>query len=372
MTHEWNMPTGYDVLRDPALNKSTAFTRAERERYRLRGLLPAQVVDQETQQARVLENLRRKAYDIERYIFLIALQARNERLFYRTLIENIDELMPLVYTPTVGQACREFAHIFRQPRGFYVTPEDRGQVRFILENWPETDVRVIVVTDGERILGLGDLGANGMGIPIGKLALYTALAGIHPHQCMPVQFDVGTGNEELRRDPLYPRQEKRGAETGSAVSRRSAAAAAGRRVPRSDGGVCDGRAGCVSARSHPGRGLSDTDSLRVAASLSAPRALLQRRHPGDGGGRAGRAAWCSAYHGAPDRRDACDVSRGRLGRHRYRGPSGQGTRCRRIVRYRGARAIVVRRRERARRSQPLGPPATQRAVYARSRAARFC
>ena len=197
------MPTGYDVLRDPALNKSTAFTRAERERYRLRGLLPAQVVDQETQQARVLENLRRKAYDIERYIFLIALQARNERLFYRTLIENIDELMPLVYTPTVGQACREFAHIFRQPRGFYVTPEDRGQVRFILENWPETDVRVIVVTDGERILGLGDLGANGMGIPIGKLALYTALAGIHPHQCMPVQFDVGTGNEELRRDPLY-------------------------------------------------------------------------------------------------------------------------------------------------------------------------
>jgi len=199
----WRMPTGYDVLRDAALNKSTAFTREERERYRLRGLLPAEVADQETQMARVLENLRRKAYDIERYIFLTALQGRNERLFYRTLIENIDELMPLVYTPTVGQACREFAHIFRQPRGFYVTPGDRGQVRFILENWPETDVRVIVITDGERILGLGDLGANGMGIPIGKLALYTALAGIHPHQCLPVQFDIGTDNEELRNDPLY-------------------------------------------------------------------------------------------------------------------------------------------------------------------------
>jgi malate dehydrogenase (oxaloacetate-decarboxylating)(NADP+) len=153
--------------------------------------------------ARVLENLRRKEHDIERYIFLIALQARNERLFHRTLIEHIDELMPLVYTPTVGQACREFAHIFRQPRGFYVTPSDRGRIRANLANWPERDVRVIVITDGERILGLGDLGANGMGIPIGKLSLYSACAGIPPSMGMPVQFDVGTENEALRSDPLY-------------------------------------------------------------------------------------------------------------------------------------------------------------------------
>ena len=203
MKRESDTPTGYAVLRDPALNKSTAFSEEERDRYRLRGLLPARVCGQETQINRVLGNLRRKAHDIERYIFLLALQGRNERLFYRTLIEHIEELMPLVYTPTVGQACKEFAHIFRQPRGLYITPEDRGRIGSLLKNWPEPDVRVIVITDGERILGLGDLGANGMGIPIGKLALYTTLAGIHPSQCMPVQFDVGTDNAPLRDDPLY-------------------------------------------------------------------------------------------------------------------------------------------------------------------------
>ena len=203
MKSESDTPTGYAVLRDPALNKSTAFSEEERDRYRLRGLLPARVCGQATQIHRVLGNLRRKAHDIERYIFLLALQGRNERLFYRTLIEHIEELMPLVYTPTVGQACKEFAHIFRQPRGLYITPNDRGRIGSLLKNWPETDVRVIVITDGERILGLGDLGANGMGIPIGKLALYTTLAGIHPSQCMPVQFDVGTDNAPLRDDPLY-------------------------------------------------------------------------------------------------------------------------------------------------------------------------
>ena len=194
---------GFDRLRDPALNKSTAFTEEERDRYGLRGLLPAAVATQDSQITRVLENLRRKEHDIERYVLLSALQGRNTRLYYRLLIEHIDELLPIVYTPTVGQACREFAHIFRQTQGFYVTPADRGRIRANLDNWPETDVRVIVVTDGERILGLGDLGANGMGIPIGKLALYTAGAGIHPRQCLPVMFDVGTENATLRQDPLY-------------------------------------------------------------------------------------------------------------------------------------------------------------------------
>ncbi len=196
-------PQGYDRLKNPELNKGTAFTEEERDRFGLRGLLPAGVSDPDVQEARVLANLRRKAYDIERYVFLLALQGRNERLFYRLVLNNIDEIMPLIYTPTVGQACQEFAHIFRQPRGFYITPNDRGHIREILQHWPDQDVRMIVVTDGERILGLGDLGANGMGIPIGKLALYTACAGIHPNQCMPVMLDVGTNNESLCDDPLY-------------------------------------------------------------------------------------------------------------------------------------------------------------------------
>lgn len=194
---------GSDILFHPSTNKSTAFTLEERERLGLRGLLPAQVSTMEDQKERVLASLRRKAYDIERYISLRALQDRNERLFYRTLIDHIDELMPVVYTPTVGQACREFAHIFRRPRGFYVTPSDRGEIRKNLDNWPQSEVRVVVVTDGERILGLGDLGANGMGIPIGKLALYTACAGLAPEHCLPVMLDVGTDNEELLADPLY-------------------------------------------------------------------------------------------------------------------------------------------------------------------------
>ena len=196
-------PNGRDLLRDPTHNKGSAFSNEERDQLGLRGLLPAGRTSQDIQVTRVLMSLRRKSSDIERYIALMALLDRNERLFYRTLIGHIDELLPIIYTPTVGQACKEFAHIFRQPRGFYVTPADRGSIYELLGNWPEDDVRVIVVTDGERILGLGDLGANGMGIPIGKLALYSALADINPAQCMPVLLDVGTNNRELRSDPLY-------------------------------------------------------------------------------------------------------------------------------------------------------------------------
>lgn len=194
---------GRAVLSDPSINKSTAFSVAERDQLGLRGLLPPQVGNQDVQIARVLGNLRRKSHDIERYVFLTALQGRNERLYYRTLLDHIDEIMPLVYTPTVGQACKEFAHLFRESRGFYISSEDRGRVREMLDNWPERDIRVIVITDGERILGLGDLGTNGMGIPIGKLALYTACSGIDPAQCLPIQLDVGTDNEELLNDPLY-------------------------------------------------------------------------------------------------------------------------------------------------------------------------
>lgn len=195
--------SGSKLLREAYRNKSTAFTREERDRLGLRGLLPYRVSTMEEQTVRVLNNLRRKEFDIEKYILLTALQERNEKLFYRVLIDHIEELMPLVYTPTVGQACKEFAHIFRATRGFYITPDDRGQIEPMLDNWRQSDVRVIVVTDGQRILGLGDLGSNGMGIPIGKLALYTACGGVHPHQCLPVMFDVGTGNKQLLEDPLY-------------------------------------------------------------------------------------------------------------------------------------------------------------------------
>jgi len=192
-----------DILQNPRTNKGTAFTAAERERYKLRGLLPDFISTLEQQKHRALVSIRRKAYNIERYIYLNALQGRNERLYYRLIIDNIEELMPIIYTPTVGQACVEFSHIFRQTRGFYITPKDRGSIGNMLKNWPEKEVRLIVVTDGERILGLGDLGASGMGIPIGKLALYVACAGISPEQCLPVMIDVGTNNEKLRNDPLY-------------------------------------------------------------------------------------------------------------------------------------------------------------------------
>lgn len=192
-----------NILRDPRKTKSTAYSHEERDELNLRGLLPHAVMSMEEQVSRVLWNMRRKENDIEKYIFLSALQDRNETLFYRTVLENLDEIMPLIYTPTVGQACREFAHIFRTPKGFYITPEDRGHIRRMLDNWYHDDARIIVVTDGQRVLGLGDLGANGMGIPIGKLALYTACAGIHPRQCLPVMLDVGTNNVSLSEDPMY-------------------------------------------------------------------------------------------------------------------------------------------------------------------------
>jgi len=200
---------GVKILHDPIRNKGTAFTEADRKALHLNGLLPPRVHTPAEQELRVLGNIRSRYNDLARYLYLISLQDRNETLFYRVVMNNIVEMMPLIYTPTVGAACQEFQHIYRRPRGFYISSNDRGNIKEVLKNWPHADAKIIVITDGERILGLGDLGADGMGIPIGKLSLYTACAGIHPAQCLPVMFDVGTNNEALLNDPLYNGLEQR-------------------------------------------------------------------------------------------------------------------------------------------------------------------
>jgi len=193
---------GMALLRDPLLNKGTGFTEQERDALGLRGLLPAHVLSMEAQAERVMTNLRRLPNDLDKYVALNALHDRNEALFFRVVTENIDEIQPLIYTPTVGLACQRFGHIFQRPRGLFISATDRGRVAKLLRNWPYP-AKLIVVTDGERILGLGDLGANGMGIPVGKLSLYAACAGVHPEHCLPVMLDVGTNNETLLNDRYY-------------------------------------------------------------------------------------------------------------------------------------------------------------------------
>lgn len=194
---------GYQILRDPSRNKGTAFTEEERDDYGLRGLLPSAVETIDAQVQRVEEQVAHIERPIDKYIYLTQLLDNNQTLFYRTIMGDPARFLPIVYTPTVGEACEKFGHIIRRPRGLYISLNDRGNMREVLRNWPIPDVRITVVTDGERILGLGDLGVSGMGIPIGKLTLYSACAGINPNLALPITLDVGTNNKSFLSDPLY-------------------------------------------------------------------------------------------------------------------------------------------------------------------------
>jgi malate dehydrogenase (oxaloacetate-decarboxylating)(NADP+) len=194
---------GIELLHDPSLNKSTAFTEAEKQALGIVGLVPDVTETEDLQLSRVMMQLGHKTTDLDRYIYLTNLLDHNETLFYRTVMSDPARFLPIVYDPTIGEACLKFGHIYRQARGMYLSITRRGKVKEILKNWPQKDVRFICVTDAGRILGLGDLGANGAGIPIGKLQLYTACAGVPPQYLLPMYLDAGTNNEQYLRDPLY-------------------------------------------------------------------------------------------------------------------------------------------------------------------------
>ncbi|KOM54194.1 hypothetical protein LR48_Vigan10g008600 [Vigna angularis] len=199
----FSVASGYSLLRDPQYNKGLAFTEKERDAHYLRGLLPPTITSQKLQEKQLINNIRQYQVPLQKYIAMMELQETNERLFYKLLVDNVEELLPIVYTPVVGEACQKYGSIFKRPQGLFISLKEKGKILEVLKNWPEKSIQVIVVTDGERILGLGDLGCQGMGIPVGKLALYTALGGVRPSACLPITIDVGTNNEKLLNDEFY-------------------------------------------------------------------------------------------------------------------------------------------------------------------------
>ncbi|CAM8898756.1 unnamed protein product [Rhodiola kirilowii] len=198
-----SVASGYNLMRNPRYNKGLAFSENERDAHYLRGLLPPAISSQDLQEKKMMHNIRQYKVPLQRYMAMMDLQERNEKLFYKLLIDNVEELLPIVYTPVVGEACQKYGSIFRRPQGLFISLKEKGKILEVLKNWPEKNIQVIVVTDGERILGLGDLGCQGMGIPVGKLSLYTALGGLRPSACLPITIDVGTNNETLLNDEFY-------------------------------------------------------------------------------------------------------------------------------------------------------------------------
>jgi len=301
---------GRDLLTDPMLNKGTGFPDSERDALGIRGLVSPQVVSIDDQVSRAMENFRRQEHDLDRYIFQESLHDRNETLYYRVLPSNIRELTPIIYTPTVGKACSHFGHIYRRARGMYFGAAELPYFEEMVRNWPEEEIDIVVVTDGSRILGLGDLGANGMGIPIGKLSLYVLGAGIYPYRTLPVMLDLGTGNRALREDPLYlgeRRERLRGEGYYEAVD--AFIRAVHGRWPQALIQFED---------------FSNDHAFPPPEPLPRPHPLPQRRHPGHRSCRPGRHPERHAYHRRTARRSARGFPGGRLRRPRHRGHAGRG------------------------------------------------